>query len=171
MASIFGKRIKNDYNANNSIPQDNDSFYDASVSDSFGSDIFEPDMADDTRIATGRSMSVGDNGAAVALKVIKPKSFKDGPDIVDYVASGSTVVLNIEKLSRTDTLRLIDYIQGALHVIGGDMKKVTDTTLVIAPGALDNDDDEDYEDEDEFSTEEEIIEDTVISDSDNSFFA
>ena len=71
--------------------------------------------------------------APVSLKVIKPKGHADGPVIADYLSAGSTVVLNIESLSRESAIRLIDFLMGAVHVLGGDMKSVTKTTLVFTP--------------------------------------
>lgn len=78
-------------------------------------------------------VSFNASSAPVSLKVIKPKSYVDGPSIADHLSQGSTVVLNIESLDRSDAIRLIDFLMGAIHVLGGDMKKVTKTTVVFAP--------------------------------------
>jgi len=73
------------------------------------------------------------NGAPVTLKVVKPQGYDDGPSIVDSLIAGSTVVLNIEELDRDKAKRLVDFLLGALHVLDGDMKRVSATTLVLAP--------------------------------------
>ncbi len=78
-------------------------------------------------------VSFGGGAAPVSLKVVKPRSHADGPAIADHLAAGSTVVLNIESLDRASSIRLIDFLMGAVHVLGGDMKSVTKTTLVFAP--------------------------------------
>ena len=84
--------------------------------------------------ATSREgVSFNANSVPVSLKVVKPQGSSDGPAIADYLAAGSTVVLNIEALSRESAIRLIDFLMGAVHVLGGDMKSVTKTTLVFAP--------------------------------------
>lgn len=72
--------------------------------------------------------------APVALRVITPTSYDEAPEIADCLAGGSTVLLNIEKLDREATRRLIDFLLGAAHVIGGSMKKVAKGTFVFAPG-------------------------------------
>lgn len=72
--------------------------------------------------------------APVALRVIKPKSYDEAPEIADCLAEGSTVLLNIEELDRDAMRRLIDFLLGAVHVIGGSMKKVAKGTFVFAPG-------------------------------------
>ena len=78
-------------------------------------------------------VSFNASSAPVSLKVVKPRSHADGPAIADHLAAGSTVVLNIESLDRASSIRLIDFLMGAVHVLGGDMKSVTKTTLVFAP--------------------------------------
>ena len=115
--SLFGKKDNNDY----------DKFYDRE------DEIYDDDD-DVTTYGENKDggLSVG-GGAPVSLKVVKPKSHKDGPVIADHLSAGSTVVLNIESLDRASSIRLIDFLLGAVHVLGGDMKSVTKTTLVFAP--------------------------------------
>ena len=68
-----------------------------------------------------------------ALKVVKPHSPEDGLVIADYLIDGYTVVMNIEALDRAITIRLIDFLQGSLHVLGGELRRVTKTTFVLTP--------------------------------------
>ena len=69
----------------------------------------------------------------VSLRVMRPKSYDDGPEIADYVARGCTVVMNIEDLNRENARRLIDFLLGAVHVLGGDLQMASQTTFVVAP--------------------------------------
>ena len=70
------------------------------------------------------------------LKVLKPRSFDDSSSIVDYLVDGYTVVLNIEAMDRAEVLRMVDYLGGALDVLGGDMRRVSGTTLVCSPQSV-----------------------------------
>ncbi len=81
--------------------------------------------------AAGKS-TAGTMGAN-SLKVVKPHGMADGQDVVDYLMQGYTVVMNIEELERATTIRLMDFMMGALYVLGGEMKRVTKTTLVLSP--------------------------------------
>ncbi len=87
-----------------------------------------PPASDVPRPATGDKGS----GAAVSLRVIRPKSYDDGPEIADYVASGCTVIMNIEDLNRENSRRLLDFLLGAVHVLGGDLQMASKTTFVVA---------------------------------------
>jgi len=73
------------------------------------------------------------SGGSNMLKVVKPHGYEDGPAIADYLTDGYTVVMNIEDLERGPALRLIDFLLGALQVLGGELKRVTKTTLVLSP--------------------------------------
>ena len=118
LSSLFGKKENNDYDK---YYRDED-------------DIYAEDDDVTTYGEKGQGgLSVGAQTAPVSLKVIKPKSNQEGAAIADYLVAGSTVVLNIESLDRMSAIRLIDFLLGAVHVLGGDMKSVTKTTLVFAP--------------------------------------
>lgn len=80
---------------------------------------------------------------ATTLKVIKPTSYADGPDIADKLMDGSTVVLNLEEMNKESAIRLIDFLLGVAHVLEADMKKVSANTIVIAPGGIDEADSDD----------------------------
>ena len=117
-SSLFGKKENNDY----------DNYY----RDEDG--VYEEDDDVTTYGEKGKDgLTLGSSPAPVSLKVVKPRSHADGPAIADHLAAGSTVVLNIESLDRASSIRLIDFLMGAVHVLGGDMKSVTKTTLVFAP--------------------------------------
>lgn len=93
--------------------------------------IVNDDNSADAQSAAG--VAFGGGNAPVSLKVIKPTSYEDAPSIASCLAAGTTVVLNIEDLNRENTIRLVDFLMGAIHIIGGSMENVTKTTLVFAP--------------------------------------
>ena len=79
------------------------------------------------------STFTGINEAAVTLKLVTPKSLSETEKIADYLIAGSSVVLNIEEIGEGDVVRFMDYLQGVLHVIRGNMKQVSKTTFVATP--------------------------------------
>ena len=128
----IGNMRKKDENVEDYTDMYNDDYYKDDEYDDNDSDMsFADDDAKTTR-REGVSFDSGSN-ASVSLKVVKPKGYQDGPSIADHLMQGSTVVLNIEDLSREQAIRLIDFLLGAVHVVGGEMKSVTKTTIVFAP--------------------------------------
>ena len=79
---------------------------------------------------SGKKISAAANNM---LKVCKPYDFSEAPDIADMLVDGFTVVMNIEALEHSATLRLIDFLLGTLHVLGGELRRVTKTTLLLCP--------------------------------------
>ena len=73
----------------------------------------------------------------VSLKIVNPKGYSNASEIADYLVNGNTVLLNIESLTRDNAIRLLDYLSGAVHVLGGVMTKVGRTTIVVAPKNVD----------------------------------
>ena len=75
----------------------------------------------------------GINEAAVTLKLVTPKDLSEVVKVADYLTSGSSVVLNIEEMADEEIVRFMDYLQGVLYVIKGNMKQVSKTTFVATP--------------------------------------
>lgn len=108
-----------------------------------GFDEAENEVAQDESVATASAapaptpVEPAAFGAAVSLKIVNPKSNKDAAEIADYLMNGNTVLLNIESLAQDQAVRLLDYLAGATHAVGGLMTKVGRTTIVVAPKNVD----------------------------------
>ena len=75
--------------------------------------------------------------ATVALKIVNPKSYEEAATIADFLLNGNTVLLNVESIERAQAIRLLDYLSGAVRMVGGVMTKVGKTTIVVAPKNVD----------------------------------
>lgn len=77
--------------------------------------------------------------ATAALKIVNPKEFKDAVEIANLMMNGNTVLMNVEGLEKDPNLalRVISYLQGAVHVAGGVMTRVSKSTIVVAPKNVD----------------------------------
>ena len=77
------------------------------------------------------------NANPVSLKIISPKAYEDAREITEFLMNGNTVLINMDGIDRALAVRVIDYLKGALQVVGGMMTKVGKTTLVVAPKNVD----------------------------------
>lgn len=139
MKNPFFKKPKNDYDS-----------YDAYDSGFYRGDEEEEDGVVGDGVEEDNAPLPPKKPAAAAsnmLKVFKPMGYEDGPVIADYLMDGYTVVMNIEELERTAVMRLIDFLLGVIHVLDGDMRRVTKTTLVLTPRKGEVSDEEDGEGE------------------------
>lgn len=107
----------------------NDDFYRGPEDDG---DVIGDDEDEDLipPVPTPQKKSVPAGGA---WKVVKPHDAQDGLIIADYLVSGYTVVMNIESLERDTTVRLIDFLMGAIHVLDGELRRVSKSTFVLSP--------------------------------------
>lgn len=78
-----------------------------------------------------------DRGANPNIKIETPTRF-DGvtKNIIDVIRSGSTLIVNLEQVSRQDFIRFLDFLAGAVYIMESDMQYVTDRILIIAPKSV-----------------------------------
>ena len=124
--------------------KDNDGFNDFNEEKDYyqGFDEEDNDIAEDDGFSAGFDAPATPaapfgSASTVALKIVNPKGYSNAEEIADFLMNGNTVLLNIEGLSRESAVRLLDYLSGAVHVLGGMMKKVGRTTIVVAPKNVD----------------------------------
>ena len=77
------------------------------------------------------------NATPVSLKIVTPKAYEDAKEITDFLMNGNTVLLNMDSISREVAVRILDYLKGAVQVVGGMITKVGKTTIVVAPKNVD----------------------------------
>ena len=128
MEDIMGLFKKNNESYDHGFVDDgfDNGYTDEIVEDSFVSDV-QPVPAEPEAFAP----------AAPALKIVNPKEYKDAVEIANLLINGNTILLNIESIAKEQAIRLLDYLNGAVHVAGGIMTKVSKTTIVIAPKNVD----------------------------------
>ena len=131
MKNPFNKRPRNEFGGFDDS-YDSDFFSDKEREDDVLEDEDAAPAAIEAPAAQPVKKTAGTLGANL-VKVVKPHDYQDGPAIADLLMQGYTVVMNIEALERTATLRLIDFVLGALHVLGGELRRVTKTTLLLSP--------------------------------------
>jgi cell division inhibitor SepF len=51
--------------------------------------------------------------------------------------NGNTILLNMDGVDRELTIRIIDYLKGAVQVVGGMITKAGKSTIVVAPKNVD----------------------------------
>ena len=73
----------------------------------------------------------------VSLKIVAPKAYEDAAEITNFLMNGNTVLLNMDSISRDVAIRILDYLKGAVQVVGGMITKAGKTTIVVAPKNVD----------------------------------
>ena len=98
---------------------------------------FETADADDDAVTVDAPAAPVFTPAPVSLKIVAPKAYEDAKEITDFLINGNTVLLNMDSISRDVAVRILDYLKGAVQVVGGMMTKAGKTTIVVAPKNVD----------------------------------
>lgn len=85
--------------------------------------------------STEISASSAAGGAGVNLKFAKPTSYdgEEVSEIAEFLLSGYIVVLDVSDMSRTDVIRLLDFLNGVTYVTDGTITQRNQKTFVITP--------------------------------------
>ena len=69
--------------------------------------------------------------------VVKPEKYSDAAAIADHFKNKKTVVLNLDNTNKDVANRLIDFLGGVSYITGGEIKRIGETTYVLAPYNVD----------------------------------
>ena len=114
------------------------------VNDSLTDDYYGTgavDTVDDTENISvpGRSGVSGLDlgGGNIELKVVRPERFDEVAGIADHLLCRRTVVLNLDLANKEVARHLINFLSGVAYAIGGQIKRVANTTYIITPNNVD----------------------------------
>ena len=68
--------------------------------------------------------------------VVKPEQYEELTDVADHVIERRIVFLNLEKTSKENSLRLLDFLNGAVYALDGTIKKVAVSSYLIVPSGV-----------------------------------
>ena len=77
------------------------------------------------------------NPDKVALKLLQPRSHTEATKIADKLKEGCIVLLDISNLTKERAVRLVDFLAGVAYVLGGEMIKTNQNTIVVSPAGVD----------------------------------
>ncbi len=90
---------------------------------------------EDPVIPAGKRGKVVNIQASTQLKVVVMQltTFEDAKDIADHLKTKRPVVINLEKLDKEVSRRVVDFLSGAVYGVDGNIQKVANGIFLIAP--------------------------------------
>ena len=70
------------------------------------------------------------------IRVVRPKRVDEAEQIASYLLGGCLVFLNLESTDKATSRRLIDYLQGAIFVLKGELQRVSSTAFILSPSGV-----------------------------------
>ena len=76
-------------------------------------------------------------GKSLRVMVLEPRSFDEVQSIAESLRSGQAVIVNVEETDRDTARRLMDFLAGALYVLGGTVQRIGGNIFMAAPAGVD----------------------------------
>lgn len=138
----FTKKNKNpqDNDQNNGYGADGYTGYTDYSSDYVGGDFGEP--VEDETPADYTEPGVVDQKpeqdlSKSSIKLMKFTTPAEREKVAECLKDGCAVIFELTEIDRSDWFRVIDYIQGAIFMIGGTISRFSEYSLIAAPKNFD----------------------------------
>ncbi len=67
------------------------------------------------------------------MVITQPTDFEEAERICDLLREKKSIIINLEYVNKDVARRIIDVISGAVHVLDGEMQKISNSIFVVAP--------------------------------------
>ena len=74
-----------------------------------------------------------EEGAGARIVTYAPKDIEDAMNVLKYFKKNKAVVFTVVDISLENKRRVVDYLSGAVQVLGGDVYKITNGVFVAEP--------------------------------------
>ncbi len=81
------------------------------------------------------SIEKAKQGTKVVL--LEPRTYAEAQAIADHLKSRRAVVMNLQRMSTDQALRIVDFMSGTVYAIGGDIQKLGVRTFLCTPENVD----------------------------------
>lgn len=68
--------------------------------------------------------------------VIEPKAYNESITIADAIKERKTVILNLQLLDREQSQRIVDFLCGSTHALGGSQRKIGENVFIFTPSNI-----------------------------------
>ena len=69
----------------------------------------------------------------MTIDVRYPRKYEDATEIVDLLTGNESILIDFQYMTEVQARRCLDYLDGARHVLAGNMKKVASTMYLLTP--------------------------------------
>ena len=69
----------------------------------------------------------------VTIDVRYPHRYEDATDIVDLLVDNENILIDFQYMTEVQARRCLDYLDGARHVLAGELRKVANTMYLLTP--------------------------------------
>jgi cell division inhibitor SepF len=70
---------------------------------------------------------------ASKMILLEPRAYAECTEIADHLKNRRSVVVNLQRIDKEQGRQIIDFLSGAVYVIGGDMQKIGVDIFLCTP--------------------------------------
>ncbi len=67
------------------------------------------------------------------LVIMQPGDFEESREIANHLKERKPIVVNLERVDKAVTRRIVDFLSGAVYALDGDIRKVANQIFLITP--------------------------------------
>lgn len=100
------------------------------------SDIFktkDPEEMDDEEYETKREVNKTNKEFTNKTILVEPRAFSEAFQVADYLKANNQVVVNFKRVTADVSKRIMDFLNGIVYAIEGNMEKLGPGIVLCAP--------------------------------------
>ncbi|KAA0548014.1 cell division protein SepF [Bacillus sp. BGMRC 2118] len=71
------------------------------------------------------------------MSLFEPRSYSEAQEIADHLRNKRSVVINLQRISHDQAVRIVDFLSGTVYAVGGDMQKIGMNIFLCTPDNVD----------------------------------
>lgn len=75
----------------------------------------------------------GNGNAESTMILLEPRAYSESQQIADYLKNGSSVVVNLKRVTPDQAKRIVDFLSGTIYAISGDLQKLGGGIFLCTP--------------------------------------
>ncbi len=75
--------------------------------------------------------------ATSKMILFEPMAYSEAQEIADHLKNRRSVVINLQKISRDQALRIVDFLSGTVYAVGGEIQKIGSNIFLCTPDNVD----------------------------------
>lgn len=96
-----------------------------------------PALENQQRKDKGNIVSLSSVQSQSKVILLEPHSYDEVQEIADYLKNRKAVVINVQRISRDQAKRIVDFLSGTVYAIGGDIQKLGNNIFLCTPDNVD----------------------------------
>ncbi|WP_099222335.1 cell division protein SepF [Listeria costaricensis] len=74
-------------------------------------------------------------GAQYSSRMVlaEPRVYAEAQELADYLKEYKTVVVNLQRISHDQAIRIVDFLSGTVYALGGDIQRVGNNIFLCTP--------------------------------------